>query len=221
MMHLIAGLGALAMGCGILIRGPRGARDRLFTLLCAALALWNLAYLGRYENALWRPVYLLGACAAAPLGLQFILALTAAPRPSRRRYLVPAYALASLTWVISWAPLPSLRWYRTYIALIVLGGILLAGLWVLGRHAFSRPAGAEKRALLYVLGGSVIAVIGGMSDFVPRRLFAITQLGPLAILFFLLVVCVVLVRYRFLDVDVILGRVVVLLAGATIVALIL
>ena len=64
-MHLVAGLGALGMGGGILMRGSRGARDRLFALLCAAMALWNLAYLGRYESDLWRPIYLLGACAAA------------------------------------------------------------------------------------------------------------------------------------------------------------
>ena len=103
MMHLIAGLGALGMGCGILIRGPRGARDRLFTLLCAALALWNIAYLGRYQSELWRPIYLFGSCAVAPLGLHFALALTASSRPRRRRYLTPAYSLAALLWVSSWA----------------------------------------------------------------------------------------------------------------------
>jgi len=219
MMHLIAGLGALGMGCGILIRGPRGARDRLFTLLCAALALWNLAYLGHYQSDLWRPIYLLGSCAAAPLGLHFMLALTAASRPRRRRFLTPAYVLAGLIWVCSWVPVPGIHASWNFFAIGGLGGILLAGVWVLARHAFSRPAGAERRALLYVLGGTGLAVIGGMSDFVPRRLFAVTQLGPLAVLFFLLVVLVVLVRFRFLDVDVILGRLVALVAGAAIVAL--
>jgi two-component system sensor histidine kinase HydH len=219
MMHLIAGLGALGMGCGILIRGPRGARDRLFTLLCAALALWNIAYLGRYQSELWRPIYLFGSCAVAPLGLHFALALTASSRPRRRRYLTPAYSLAALLWVSSWAPVPDIHTYWNFVAIGVLGGILLAGVWVLVRHAFSRPAGAERRALVYVVCGSVIGVIGGMSDFVPRRWLAITQLGPLAVLLFLLVVCVVLVRFRFLDVDVILGRLVALIAGAAIVAL--
>ena len=219
MMHLIAGLGALVMGCGILIRGFRGVRDRLFALLCTALALWNLAYLGRYQSDLWRPIYLFGSCSAAALGLHFFLALTAASRRRRRRYLVPGYSLAFLTWIISWAPIPALREYRTFFALGVLSAVLLAGVWVLGRHAFSRRPGAEKRALLYVFGGSMIAVLGGMSDFVPRRMFAVTQLGPLAILLFLLIVSVVLVRFRFLDVDVVLGRLVALIAGATLVGL--
>jgi len=219
MMHLVAGLGALGMGCGILIRGPRGARDRLFALLCGALALWNVTYLGRHQSDLWRPIYLFGASAAAPLGLHFALALTAASGPIRRRYLTPAYLLAAVIWLSSWIPVPGVSVHWPWVAIAVLGGILLAGLWVLVRHALSRPAGAERRALLYILAGAVIAVIGGISDFVPRRLFAITQLGPLAILLFLLVVCVVLVRFRFLDVDVILGRVVALIAGAAIVAL--
>ena len=219
MMHLVAGLGALGMGLGILIRGSRGARDRVFALLCAAFALWNVAYLGRYQSDLSRPIYLLGACAAAPLGLHFALALTAASRPIRRRYLTPAYPLAAVIWFSLWIPGPGMRAHWNLVAIGVLGGILLAGAWVLVRHAFSRPAGAERRALLYVLAGGVIAIIGGMSDLVPRKWFAITELGPLAVLLFLLVVCVVLVRFRFLDVDVILGRLVALIAGAAIVAL--
>ena len=218
MTHLIAGLGALGMGSGILIRGSRGARDRVFTLLCAALALWNLAFLGRYQNDLWRPIYLFGACASAVLGLHFQLVLTAASPLRRRLFLTPAYFLTLVTWVVSWVPAQGIRSRWPFIAIGALGGILLAGIWVLARYAFSRPAGARKRALLYVLGGAVIAAIGGMSDFVPRRLFAITQLGPLAILLFLLIVCVVLVRFRFLDVDVILGRLVALITGAAIVA---
>jgi len=219
MMHLVAGLGALGMGLGILIRGSRVVRDRLFALLCASLALWNLAFLGRDQGDLWRPIYLFGSCAAAPLGVHFALALTAAAGPRRKRFLRPAYLLAGLIWISSWAPLPRIAEYWHFVAIGGLGGILLAGVWILARHAFSRPAGAERHALLYVLGAAVIAVIGGMSDFVPRRWFTITQLGPLGVLFFLLVVLVVLVRFRFLDVDVILGRLVALIAGATIVAL--
>jgi signal transduction histidine kinase len=215
MMHMVAGVGALAMGGGILIRGPRDARDRLFALLCAALALWNVAFLGRQHSDLWRPIYLFGSCAAAPLVLQFVLALTAASRPTRRRYLMPAYLLASAVWLSSWLPVP--HW--NLLAIVVLGGTLVAGLRVLARHAVSRPPGAERRAMLYVLGGGIVAVIGGMSDFLSRSWFAVTQLGPLAVLLFLLIVCVVLVRFRFLDVDLFLARFVALIAGAATVGL--
>jgi len=209
-MHTVAGVGALAMGCGILIRGPRGARDRLFALLCAALALWNVAFLGRQHSDLWRPIYLFGSCSAAPLVLHFVLALTAASRQTRRRFVTPAYLLASGIWISSWFPVP--RW--NLMAIAVLGGILVTGLWILARHAITRPPGAERRAMLYVLGGGIVAVIGGMSDFASRSWFAVTQLGPLAVLLFLLIVCVVLVRFRFLDVDVFLARFVALIAGA-------
>lgn len=219
MMHLVAGLGALVMGCGIMIGGLRGARDRLFALLCAALALWNIAFLGRYQSDLWRPIYLFGACAAAPLGVHFALALIAAPRARRSRYLVPAYPLAALVWISSWAPIPLISTYWNFVAIGVLGAILFSGVWVLAGHTFSRPVGAERRALLFVLAGAAIAVFGGMSDFISRRWLAITQLGPLGVLLFLLIVCIVLVRFRFLDVDVLLGRLVALIAGAAIVAL--
>ena len=108
--------------------------------------------------------------------MHFLLALTGASRSRRRGYLVPAYLLAGLTWIASWAPNAPVHAYWNLIAIVVLGGILLAGILILAGHALSRPAGAERRALLYVLGGAVIAVVGGMSDLVPRSYLGVAQL---------------------------------------------
>jgi len=87
MLHLVAGLAALAMGLGILLRRPANPRNRAFALLCASLAVWTLAYSLVGHNAAWRPVYLLGSCTGAPLALHFALLLAGAS-PRLRRWLV-------------------------------------------------------------------------------------------------------------------------------------
>jgi signal transduction histidine kinase len=219
MLHLVAGIGAVCMACGILIRGPWRVRNRLFVLLCAALALWNLAFVLRHHGYLWRPVYLFGASVAAPLSLHFSLVLVGKTRAVRGRYLWPAYLIASGVWISSWLSLPGVGPHWNRIAIVGLGGILAVSLSIIARHAFTRPSGPERRALLYILVGGVIAVLGGMSDFVPRGQRAWTEIGPLTMLLFLLIVCVVLMRYRFLDVETILARTVALIAASATAAL--
>ena len=53
-----------------------------------------------------------------------------------------------------------------------------------------------------------------MSDFVPREILAVPNVGPAAVLLFLVLVCSVVVRHRFMDVDAFLIRVVIFVVGA-------
>ena len=224
-LHAMAGLGALAVGGGILLREPSRARNRSFALLCAALAVWNLGLVGYAlagpENFLaWRLVYLFGSCATAPLGLQFALVLAGVEPSRRRRALLCAFLLAALLWVASASPIYETTWGWSLPGIIILGGTLSAALAVLGRHAWRLPPGPERRALCLVFWGGLVAVVGGLSDFVPRTGFQLMRLGPPAILVLLVIVCAVIVRHRFLDVDVFLSRAVALIAGAALVGLI-
>ncbi|MCK5439552.1 MAG: hypothetical protein KAI97_06395, partial [Gemmatimonadetes bacterium] len=166
-LHLIAGLGALGLGTGILLREPARVRNWSFALLCGALALWNLGYVGMaYSSrpAAWRSLFLIGSCASAPLGLHVALVLTGAGRRLRRGLLVPAWLLSGVLWLLSWLRLGDL-WYL--LAIAVIGGILVIALGVLGRHIAALPPGPEKRALQLVLWGAIVAVVGGLSDLLP------------------------------------------------------
>ena len=70
-LHLIAGLGAAGFGLGALRRSPSRTRNRDFALLCVAIAVWNLGFVGErladaeYSRA-FRVLYLAGSCATAP-----------------------------------------------------------------------------------------------------------------------------------------------------------
>lgn len=225
-MHLAAGLGALALGAAVLAGRVHRIRARLFGLLCAALALWNLGIVLELHApwpALARPqIFLLGSCAAAPLGLHFVCRLTGF-RTAVRAVQGAAYLAAALLWLTSWTPLygSESRAGWNLMALLVLGLILALALGLLLRYHRGLPAGPERSATALLLVGAATAVVFGLSDFLPRPPFPETRLGPFGLLAFLVIVSAVVVRHRFLDVHHFLARALALLAGAAAAGLLL
>lgn len=216
MLHLLAGIGALGLGGGLVIRDPSRGINRSFALLCGALALWNLGFLTRLDPASnLSALYLLGSCASGPLALHFALSLAGARRRTRRLALGLATIPAAVLWLAQFVPALSLglAWHRS--AMVIIGGTLVLALGVIGYHGARLRPGPERRAATLVFLGGIIAAVGGVSDFIPRGADGVPHLGPLALLLFLLIVCAVLVHYRFLDVDLFVVRLVALIAGAT------
>jgi signal transduction histidine kinase len=224
-LHLIAGLGAAGLGLGALARAPSRTRNRDFALLCLAIALWNLGFAGhRIADAsdprAFRMVYLAGSCATAPLALRFVLGLCGVDRRRRRLATTVAGLAAAALWVAGWAGLDRQGLVWAGAALVALGSSLVGALAVLTFRVFRTPAGPERRALALILVGGLVGVAGSLSDFVPRGATSVTELGPIAVMVFLLFVGAVVVRHRLLDIDVFLARFVALAAGATVAALV-
>jgi signal transduction histidine kinase len=222
-LHAMAGLGAVALGVAVLARSPGRFGNRLFALLCAALAVWNLgmamASSGLAPRLPWRLVYLLGGCAAAPLSIHFAVAVGGVPNRPRRILLVAAYGAATLLWLSAWPAREGTRGWNL-AALFVLGVLLVSALAILSSHVVRLPPGRERRTLRLVVAAGVLAVAGGLSDFLPRGATAFPKVGPIFVLLFLLIVSAVVVRHRFLDVDVFLARVVALITGGAVMALV-
>lgn len=221
-LYLAAGLGALALGAGALVREPGRKRNRLFALFCAALALWNLAKVAELSGlglpVSWHVVYFLGACAAVPTGLHFILLVAGLSDQPSRRLLPYAYATTAALWVAALTPFyhRQLAWKMT--ALVVLGGLLSICVMVLLRHMRSLPGGLHRAATRLITIGAVVGMVGGLSDLLPRGPDGPIKIGPVAVLFFLLVLCSVLVRYRFLDVESFLAEILAMIVGAVVVS---
>ena len=224
-LHLIAGLGAAGLGLGAVSRSPSRTRNRDFALLCLAIAVWNLGFAGQriagepYARA-FRMLYLAGSCAAAPLALQFVLGLCGVGRRTRRNRTIVAGSAAAALWLSALAGLDRAPVIWAGTAVVALGSTLTAALFVLARQVAKTPSGPERRALGLILFGGIVGVAGSLSDFVPRAATAVTLAGPIAVLVFLLFVSAVVVRHRFLDIDVFLARFVSWAAGATVAALV-
>src|SRR5262249_36388720 len=116
----------------------------------------------------WHVVFLLGSCFTAPLGLHICLDLTGRTRPWRG-VLVGAYAAAALLYLSSWTRV-YYEWHTewNFTAMTVLGIVFAAALSVTARQGLTRRHGPERRAyrLLFLSGG--LAVLAGLSDFIPR-----------------------------------------------------
>jgi len=222
-LHVVAGLAALVLGGGVLLGDPRRARNVAFALLCGAFALWNLGFVAFVESGhrpVWRVFHLVGSCAAAPLGLYFALVLAEAERRRRVRITLIATLPAALLWLAVWPQLLgyTLAWRLAAVAII--GSLLTGALGIIGMRMWSLPRGPERRAFALVLVGGLVAAVGGLTDFLPRGDRAVPQLGSIALLLFLLVLCGVIVRHRFFDVGSFYLRSVALVAAAATVALI-
>ena len=227
-LHLAAGIGALVMGIACLMADPGRRRNRLFAALCFAMALWTLGMAAVRSDLplgpgdLWGVrLFLFGSCAAAPLGLHFCLALCWPQRRLPGLLLAAAYSASAGVWSITWfRPVPMDREWKI-TAIVVLGAILATALGLLVRKTLALPRGPEKRAYLMVTLAAVLAVVGGLSDFLPRDEIAYPKIGPVALILFVLVVSGVVLRHRFLDVDRFLVQAAALIAAAGVMALVL
>jgi signal transduction histidine kinase/uncharacterized membrane protein YeaQ/YmgE (transglycosylase-associated protein family) len=222
-LHALAGLTAALLGLGALWKGPRLPRNRLFAALCAALAAWNLgvalpSLLGRPRQHLLL-LYLAGGCGAPAVAFHFSL-ITGRPA-GRLRSLAAGlgYAAAGGVWVA--AALGARQHGSTWflVAIAVLGALLLLTLVEFVRQVLRLPSGPAKEAHALLLGTAVAAAVAGLSDLVPREDFP--RLGPLFLLPFLFVLCGVVLRHRFLDLDAFLARFSALAAGAVIASVLL
>ena len=222
-LHLLAGLGALGMGAGTLLVEPRRPRNRLFAILCCTLALWGLGVAvdrsGIAHQVPWHVVFLLGSCFTAPVGLHLCLDLTGRTE-TLRGTLAAAYVAAAALYLSSWTPAYYDRqpgW--NYLAMAVLGVVFATALAITVRYGVSRRHGPERNAYRLLLVAAILAVLTGLSDFLPRNGRPIPQLGAAGLLVLLLLVCALVVRDRFLDVHAFVARSLGLLAGAAAAAL--
>jgi signal transduction histidine kinase len=225
-LHLAAGIGALVMGIACLMADPGRRRNRLFSALCFAMALWTLGKAAMPSELFQGPgnlwgirLFLFGSCAAAPLGLHFSLALCWPMRKLPTMLLVAAYSVAAGLWSATWfRPVPEDRSWKI-AAILVLGAILAIALGLLVRKTLSLPTGPERVAYRLVTLASFLAVFGGLSDFMPRAGLDYPKVGPVALILFVLVVSGVVLRHRFLDVDRFLVQAAALIAGAGVFAM--
>lgn len=168
-LYLAAGLGALGVGEGTLLRRPTRRRNWLFALLCAAIALWNLGKIGELAHPeagrRWSAVVFLGACAAAPLGLQFCAAIAEWSGRAARPLLAGAYALAAALWLSVWTPAFDRPALWKVAAAIIIGAILLAAVGVLVRHVRSLTPGPRRDAGRLLIGGGAVGAMGGCPTF--------------------------------------------------------
>ena len=211
---LVAAIVSLAIGGAVLLREPRRAVHVLFATFAFNIALEK--FLSFFSTGAAEPDSLLKwAVMAATVSLpataqrffQAFLGDEAGPPPLSRTTVVGAGLLYSALLLSRFlaAPIHTGPWFHAALVVYVFVGLYLS-VYYLYRRYRGTPSRVEKIRLLYLLIGGVATVTAALLDLIPGA----PSFGNIFITIYLYFLSQTLARYRLLDLNELLGRMVVL-----------
>jgi two-component system sensor histidine kinase HydH len=220
---LVAAIVGLAVGGAVLLRDPRRSVHVLFATFAFNLAVQRLLnFLGSTQDSgsILRWAAMLAAVSLPATAQRFFRAFLgdeAGPPPMSRITLAGAVLLylALLSSLFLQTPVHTNQWFYAGLLIYVFVGLYLS-VYYLYRRYHRTPSRVEKTRLLYLLVGGMATVTAAALDLVPWM----PSLGNILITIYLYFLSQTLVRYRLLDLNELLGRMVVLAALASIATLV-
>ncbi|HVR64598.1 MAG TPA: hypothetical protein VMU50_22005, partial [Polyangia bacterium] len=208
---LVAAIVAFAIGGSVLLREPRRRAHVLFATLSFNIALYSvLSFVSKRFDAgffYWASmVVAVSLPATAQRFFQAFLGDEAGPPPLSRSTVVGAALLyTALAFSRFIEPLHTTTWFGVAFLAYVYAG-LYSSVFYLYRRYRSTPSRVEKTRLLYLVVGGVATVTSAVLEAIPRG----PSFGNIFIIIYLYFLSQNLVRYRLLDLNELLGRMVVL-----------
>ena len=215
---LIAAIVNFAIGWSVVLRDRTRRAYNHFAVLCFNLCLWHLASFLQVtlESEAMYFASLLAAVAIPITSLRFFRAFLAdeqrkAPRPPRALTLIAAGFAVALGYAIAfrkhqlhhaWAFTLPLTAY-VFVGL----GSSMAAIYSAYRATVSR---VEKTRLMYLLVGGVVTITLAGTDLLPKVGVASPALGNILTIVYMYFLSQTLFRYRLLDLNELLGKMVVL-----------
>jgi signal transduction histidine kinase len=208
---LVAAIVSFAIGGSVLLREPRRRAHVLFATLSFNIASFCLFsfFAKRFDSPLLQWVSLLVAVslpATAQRFFQAFLGDEAGPPPLSRSTVVGAGVLYTVLFFSRFIePVHTTTWFAVAFLTYVFAGLYLSIFYLYKRYR-ATPSRIEKTRLLYLLVGGFVTVTAMLLEVVPRA----PSFGSAAIIIYLYFLSQNLVRYRLLDLNELLGRMVVL-----------
>jgi signal transduction histidine kinase len=217
---LLAAIVLFAIGWSVVLRDRRRRPYSNFATLCFILCFWDLAIF--LEKALQPPVFHWFSMVISVLiplsALQFFGSfLSDDPRRGSRikSYFLPPAGIAyvALAYGAAFSTLfrgtDLRRLFEFALGLYVFLG-LYACMWLIYRKWMRTTSRVERLRLLYLLVGGVCAVTFSAADFLPLVGIGWPSLGHLFTVVYMYFLAQTLFRYRLLDLNELLGKMVVL-----------
>jgi signal transduction histidine kinase len=216
---LVAAIVGFAVGGAVLLRDSRRAVHVLFATFAFNVAIQRLLmFLSSSQDAssLLRWGGMLAAVSLPATAQRFFRAFLgdeAGPPPMSRLTLAGAVLLylALLSSLFLVTPVHTTKWFYLGLLTYVYVGLYLS-VYYLYRRYRRTPSRVEKTRLLYLLVGGLATVTATIFDLFPWA----PSVGSILITIYLYFLSQTLVRYRLLDLNELLGRMVVLAALASI-----
>ena len=208
---LVAAIVAFAIGGSVLLREPRRRAHVLFATLSFNIALYSfLSFVAkRFDASLFYWASLVAAVslpATAQRFFQAFLGDEAGPPPLSRSTVVGAgifYTLLGFSRFIE--PIHTSTWFGVLFLAYVYAGLYLSVFYLYQRYR-ATPSRVEKTRLLYLVVGGVATITSAVLEAIPHG----PSFGNVFIIIYLYFLSQNLVRYRLLDLNELLGRMVVL-----------
>ncbi|HEY2900595.1 MAG TPA: ATP-binding protein [Polyangia bacterium] len=208
---LVAAIVSFAIGGSVLLREPRRRAHVLFATLSFNIALYSfLSFVAkRFDAGLFYWASLVVAVslpATAQRFFQAFLGDEAGPPPLSRSTVVGAgifYTVLGFSRFIE--PLHTTTWFGVAFLVYVYAGLYLSVFYLYQRYR-TTPSRVEKTRLLYLVVGGVATVTSAVLEAIPHG----PSFGNVFIIIYLYFLSQNLVRYRLLDLNELLGRMVVL-----------
>jgi signal transduction histidine kinase len=208
---LVAAIVSFAMGGSVLLREPRRRAHVLFATLAFNIAAFCLIsfFSKRFDAPLFGWLSLVIAVslpATAQRFFQAFLGDDAGPPPLSRSTVVGAGVLYTVLFFSRFIePLHQTFWFGVAFLAYVFAGLYLSIFYLYKRYR-ATPSRVEKTRLLYLLVGGFATVTSALLEALPHG----PSFGSVFIIVYLYFLSQNLVRYRLLDLNELLGRMVVL-----------
>jgi signal transduction histidine kinase len=208
---LVAAIVSFAIGGSVLLRDPRRRSHVLFATFAFNIALWSsLSFVAkRFDSAFFDWVALVVAVllpATAQRFFQAFLGDDAGPPPLSKMTVVGAgafYVVLGFSRFVE--PLHKTVWFRAAFIAYVFIGLYLSVLYLYARYR-ATPSRIEKTRLLYLVVGGIATVTSALLETLPHG----PSFGNVFIIVYMYFLSQNLVRYRLLDLNELLGRMLVL-----------
>jgi len=208
---LVAAIVSLAIGASVLLREPRRGSHVLFATFAFNIAVWSaLSFVAkRFDSAFFDWVSLMVAVslpATAQRFFQAFLGDEAGPPPLSRLTVVGAGAFYTVLLFSRFVePVHTTLWFRGAFLAYVCVGLYLSVFYLWARYR-ATPSRVEKTRLLYLVVGGIATVTSALLEALPHG----PNFGNVFIIVYMYFLSQNLVRYRLLDLNELLGRMLVL-----------
>jgi two-component system, NtrC family, sensor histidine kinase HydH len=216
-ISLIAAIVNLAVAVVVLLHNPRRPLNQAFSLLAFSLFGWNAGTsLGVMTG--WSPAHVLEAVSLSFVPVtsyHFVLAFVGKHRVQGWQLLQVAYGVAFLVagLVVFFPGL--IPFWHSLFCFLALPPLFFLGLYRLYQRLRRTLSNLEKAQLVYIFVGSSFALVLAFTNVLAGLGLTTYSLANLGSFFFTVLIAVVIVRFGFLDIGVVVGRALLLLIVAT------
>ena len=214
---LLAALVTLAIGLSVLLRDRRRRTYRTFAAFTFTVAMYHVFTFAQVTTGNpWMAWLSLWPAAFIPTSsLRFFRAFLAEPavggkpRPPRVTYAWTALWCAALIYGAVVEPIHETLWFSIPFVAYVFGGLYRC-VYDLYRQYRETVTRVEKARIRYLMIGGFVATTMALTDFLPRLGVAFPTIGNVLTILYLYFLSQTLFRYRLLDLNELVGKMLVL-----------